>query len=141
MGINSTQVGFGFGQFGSTHITGDGGKVDLSGATSKYYVCAITITSNNTSFEALEILDGGLRMGMGNTACVSTEVINVGLAWGAVTAESTTTNADSLDKTADFFQTGTTLYGMWDKVELNGGSCIVYVAPRPDYIDRSAKLT
>ena len=34
MGINSTEVAYSFGQFGSTYITGDGAKVDLSGAAS-----------------------------------------------------------------------------------------------------------
>ena len=28
---------------GSTLLSGDGSKLDLDGATSKYYVCAITI--------------------------------------------------------------------------------------------------
>ena len=29
MGQNSTEVAYSFGQFGSTYLTGDGGKLDL----------------------------------------------------------------------------------------------------------------
>ena len=39
---------------------------------------------------------------------------------------------------ADFtIPKGVTIYGMWDYIELNSGACIVYVAPRPDYITRA----
>ena len=131
MGINSTSVPFLMGQFGSTYITGDGAKVDLSGATSKYYICAITITEAAT-FEDLEILDGGVDLGMGNTAFVSDDVIDVDAAWKAVTAESDTKLTTAVT-TSHSFPTGITIYGMWDNVELNSGACIVYVAPRPDY--------
>ena len=31
------------------------------------------------------------------------------------------------------FPIGTTIYGMWDNVELHAGTVICYVAPRPDY--------
>tara|TARA_Y100001963_G_scaffold5620_1_gene7332 strand:+ start:408 stop:815 length:408 start_codon:yes stop_codon:yes gene_type:complete len=135
MGINSTSVPFLMGQFGSTYITGDGAKVDLSGATSKYYICAITITEAAT-FEDLEILDGGVDLGMGNTAFVSDDVIDVDAAWKAVTAESDTKLTTAVT-TSHSFPTGITIYGMWDNVELNSGACIVYVAPRPDYRTRA----
>ena len=135
MGMNSTEVAYQFGQFGSTYITGDGAKVDLSSARAKYYVCAITITEAAT-FEDLEILDGGVGLGMANTAFVSDDVIDVDAAWGAVTNESDTKLTDPV-ATAHVFPAGITLYGMWDNVELNSGACIVYVAPRPDYKDRA----
>ena len=140
MGQNSTEVAYGFGQFGSTYLTGDGAKVDLSGASAKYYVCAITMTED-TTFEDLEILDGGVGLGFANTACVSDDVIDVDAAWGAVTA---VTPGDSTDNkitvavtTSHTFPKGVTIYGLWDNVELNSGACIVYVAPRPDYRNRA----
>ena len=46
MGQNSTEVAYGFGQFGSTYLTGDGAKLLLTAATAKYYVCAITMTED-----------------------------------------------------------------------------------------------
>jgi len=140
MGQNSTEVAYGFGQFGSTYLTGDGAKVDLSGASAKYYICAITMTEE-TTFEDLEILDGGVGLGFANTACVSDDVIDVDAAWGAVTA---VTPGDSTDNkitvavtTSHTFPKGVTIYGLWDNVELNSGACIVYVAPRPDYRNRA----
>ena len=130
----------GIGQFGSTYLTGDGAKVDLSGASAKYYICAITMTEE-TTFEDLEILDGGVGLGFANTACVSDDVIDVDAAWGAVTA---VTPGDSTDNkitvavtTSHTFPKGVTIYGLWDNVELNSGACIVYVAPRPDYRNRA----
>jgi len=135
MGQNSTEVAYGFGQFGSTYLTGDGAKVDLSGASAKYYVCAITMTEDAT-FEDLEILDGGSGLGFANTACVSDDVIDLDAAWGAVTNESGNKNSDAVT-TSHTFPKGITIYGMWDNVELNGGACICYVAPRPDYRNRA----
>ena len=52
MGQNSTEVAYGFGQFGSTYLTGDGAKLDLDGATAKYYINAITFTEDTTFSES-----------------------------------------------------------------------------------------
>ena len=63
--------------------------------------------------------------------CITAE-----LAAGADTTNETNEDADPIT-TSDTFPKGITIYGMWDKVELNSGSCIVYVAPRSDYRDRA----
>ena len=139
MGQNSTEVAYGFGQFGSTFVKGDGAFVDLTMATAKYYVSAITMVTDVT-FQTLESLDGGVRLGMGNTAFVGTEAIAIDIEWGGVAGANTTNESSDVadtTTTADTFPKGITIYGMWDKVELNSGSCIVYVAPRPDYKDRA----
>ena len=57
MGINSTDTAWGFQQFGSTYLSGNGSILDLRGATSKYYVCAITVVTT-MNIEELHILDG-----------------------------------------------------------------------------------
>lgn len=135
MGQNSTEVAYGFGQFGSTYLTGDGGKLDLDGTDAKYYICAITMTEDVT-FQTLGILDGGVNLGMGNTHFVSTEdTQTLDTDWGAVTDA-----ADDDGKvvtTSHTFPKGVTIYGMYDFVELNSGACICYVAPRPDYRTRA----
>ena len=139
MPINSTEVSYGFGQFGSTFVKGDGAFVDLTMATAKYYVSAITMVTDVT-FQTLESLDGGVRLGMGNTAFVGTDAIAIDIEWGGVAGANTTNESSDVADTiatADTFPKGITIYGMWDKVELNSGSCIVYVAPRPDYKDRA----
>tara|TARA_B110000211_G_C13849529_1_gene451599 strand:- start:314 stop:733 length:420 start_codon:yes stop_codon:yes gene_type:complete len=139
MGQNSTDVAYGFGQFGSTFLKGDGAKLLLTAATAKYYVCAITMITD-VAFEALESLDGGVGMGMANTAFVGTDVIAIDVAWNKTADVDTTaeTNDDSdVIVNADVFPKGITIYGMWDNVELHSGSAVVYVAPRPDYRNRA----
>ena len=85
MGQNSTEVAYGFGQFGSTYLTGDGAKLDLDGATAKYYINAITFTED-TTFQTLGILDAGVQLGLGKTHFVSTEdTQTLDTDWGAVT--------------------------------------------------------
>ena len=138
MGQNSTEVAYGFGQFGSTFLKGDGAKLLLTASTAKYYVCAISMVTDVT-FQALENLDGGVGLGMPNTSFVSTEAMPIDTDWNAAAADTTAeTNEDSDPiTTSDTFPKGMTIYGMWDNVELNSGSCIAYVAPRPDYRNRA----
>ena len=75
--MNSTTA-YNFGQFGSTFLSGDGAILDLTGATAKYYVCAITIVSA-TKFggSGLGILDAGKRLGLPNTHFASNEDTSV----------------------------------------------------------------
>ena len=139
MGQNSTDVAYGFGQFGSTFLKGDGAKLLLTASTAKYYVCAITMITD-VAFQALESLDGGVNMGMGDTAFVGTDVLALDTMWNT-TADTDTTaetndDADAIG-TSDTFPKGVTIYGMWDNVELHSGSAVVYVAPRPDYRTRA----
>tara|TARA_R100000152_G_C6588675_1_gene49938 strand:- start:119 stop:535 length:417 start_codon:yes stop_codon:yes gene_type:complete len=138
MGQNSTDTAYNFGQFGSTFLKGDGAKLLLTASTAKYYVCAISMITD-VSFQALESLDGGVNMGMGDTAFVGTETLAIDTMWNAAAADTTAETDEDSDPiaTTDIFPKGMTIYGMWDNVELNSGSCIVYVAPRPDYRNRA----
>jgi len=138
MGQNSTEVAYGFGQFGSTYLTGDGAKLDLDGATAKYYVNAITLTED-TTFQTLGILDAGVQLGLGKTHFVSTEdTQTLDTDWGAVTDAGD--DDGKVVTTSHTFPKGVTIYGMYDFVELNSGACICYVAPRPDYRTRAAAI-
>ena len=139
MGQNSTEVAYGFGQFGSTFLKGDGAKLLLTASTAKYYVCAITMITD-VAFQALESLDGGVSVGgMGDTAFVGTDVLAVDTMWNAAAADTTAETNEDADAiaNADVFPKGITIYGMWDNVELHSGSVVVYVAPRPDYRNRA----
>jgi len=139
MGQNSTEVAYGFGQFGSTYLDGNGSLVDLDAADAKYYVCAISFLEDSTfSVYAAEstnsglcILDGGVDLGMGNTHFISSDdTQTIDDDWGAVTDAG---DNDGKIIGAQTFPKGLTIYGMWDYVELDSGACICYVAPRPDY--------
>ena len=138
MGQNSTNVAYSFGQFGSTFLKGDGAKLLLTASTAKYYVCAITMVTD-VAFDKLESLDGGVNMGMGDTAFVGTDVLAIDSHWNAAAADTTAETNEDADPitTSDVFPKGVTIYGMWDNVELHSGSAVVYVAPRPDYRNRA----
>ena len=138
MGQNSTDVAYGFGQFGSTFLKDDGAFLNLTASTAKYYACAITMITD-VAFAKLESLDGGVNMGMGDTAFIGTDVLAVDTMWDATGAGTTNETDDDADAiaTTDVFPKGVTIYGMWDNVELHSGSAVVYVAPRPDYRDRA----
>ena len=141
MGINSTEVAYGFGQFGSTLLKGDNKKLLMTASTAKYYACAITMLED-TTFEALEVLDGGVNLGMGNTYFVATDgPFELDKHWNGNHDEDTTVEGNENHLAVDIytvFPKGITMYGMWDNVELNSGSCIVYIAPRHDYRNRAA---
>ena len=129
MGQNSTEVAYGFGQFGSTYLTGDGAKLDLDGATAKYYINAITFTED-TTFQTLGILDAGVQLGLGKTHFVSTEdTQTLDTDWGAVTDAGD--DDGKVVTTSHTFPKGVTIFGRWDFVELNSGSCVCYFAPQP----------
>ena len=125
---------------GSTFLQGNGSILNLTSATAKYYVCAITIIETaQFGGSGLGILDGGVDLGLGNTHFASNEdTQTIDTDWGAVTQESDN-DADLvvLDGSGTSFTAGTTIYGMYDYVELHSGSVICYVAPRPDYSSRA----
>tara|TARA_R100000655_G_scaffold56711_1_gene94862 strand:+ start:29 stop:454 length:426 start_codon:yes stop_codon:yes gene_type:complete len=141
MGINSTNTAWGFQQFGSTFLSGDGSQLDLDGSTAKYYVCAITMISA-TKFQELQILDGGTDLGMGNTHFISTEdTQTLDSDWGAVTdAGDNDGKIIVAGGSGTEFPAGMTIYGCWDFVELHAGDVVCYVAPRPDYHQRAAAI-
>ena len=138
MGQNSTEVSYGFGQFGYTFLDGDGSKIDLNGANAKYYVCAISFledTNFSTDPLGLHALDGGVDLGMGNTHFISSEdTQTLDTDWGA---ETDATDNDGRVIGSQVFPKGLTIYGMWDFVEVENGACVCYVAPRPDYHKRA----
>ena len=141
MGQNSTEVAYGFGQFGSTFLDGNGSKIDLNGANAKYYVCAISFledTNFSTDPLGLHALDGGVDLGMGNTHFISSEDTHtLDTDWGAETDAS---DNDGRVIGSQIFPKGLTIYGMWDFVEVENGACICYVAPRRDYHKRAQQL-
>jgi hypothetical protein len=125
---------------GSTFLEGDGAFLSLTQSTSKYYVCAITFLAD-TKFGGggLKILDGGKILGFPHTHFAASEdTQTLDTDWGAITqASDNDSDLIVLDGSGTTFPAGTTIYGMYDYVELHSGHCIVYVAPRPDYRNRA----
>tara|TARA_R110002012_G_scaffold6320_1_gene29033 strand:- start:354 stop:773 length:420 start_codon:yes stop_codon:yes gene_type:complete len=113
------------GQYGSTLLHGDGKHLDLSRSTSTKFICAITFLTD-TTFQDLENANGSHLQ----NACISTVdgEDEIRVPWGdAQTAEAN--NYAIIVTTSHVFPKGVTIYGNWDKVELNSGSCILYLAP------------
>ena len=121
MGLNSTEVAYQFGQFGSTFMTGDGAKLDLSGSDptsvmyAKYYICAITFLED-TQFggSGLGILDGGPDGGIGKTHFASNEdTQTIDTDWGANTnqGDNDAPSLITLDASGTVFPKGITIYG------------------------------
>ena len=111
-----------FGQFGSVYLNGDGAKLDLNAASTTRFVIAIQFMED-TTFEDIQTLDGLV----GSISDVSAE-LDIGGAFGAVTSETATSDMDGI-ATSHTFPKGITIYGKWDLIELNGGSCVCYLAP------------
>ena len=111
-----------FGQFGSVYLTGDGALLDLDGSSANRFVISITMLSDVT-FQHMKTLDG-----LVSSITTSTDEDDAGGGFGALTNESTDTDMDTIT-TSHTFPKGVTIYGKWDYIELNSGSCICYLAP------------
>ena len=111
-----------FGQFGSVYLNGDGAQLDLDGATANRFIMAITMLDDVT-FQTITTLDGVI----GSISTDDTNETQIDDAFGAVTDLG---DDDALAITAaHIFPKGVTIYGKWDFVELNTGSCLCYLAP------------
>tara|TARA_B100000963_G_scaffold44223_2_gene33005 strand:- start:36588 stop:36971 length:384 start_codon:yes stop_codon:yes gene_type:complete len=111
---------FSTGQFGSSLLNGDGASVDLDGGSATRYVGAITMLVD-TTFEKLENL--GDEIGSISTVTAQNDHDSTTGGFGAAG------NATNVINTM-IFPKGVTIYGRWDLVELNSGTCICYFAPR-----------
>ena len=109
-----------FGHYGSVYVPAST-SLDLNGATSTHYITAITIITDNSSFSAMESLNG--QVGMLSTVTAELDLDDTATGIGA-TANGTTIASISLPK-------GVTIYGKWDLITTNSSStCIAYLAPK-----------
>ena len=119
MGQNSTDVAYGFGQFGSAFADANANTIT---PPEELAIVAIQFLAN-THFASNE-----------DTQTLDTD-------WGADTnAGDNDSDLIVLDGSGTEFPAGMTLYGMYDYVELHAGDVICYVAPRPDYRIRAAAI-
>tara|TARA_R110002072_G_scaffold286594_1_gene451702 strand:- start:386 stop:760 length:375 start_codon:yes stop_codon:yes gene_type:complete len=111
-----------FGSYGSVYLNGDGAILDLDGTSANRFILAITMMSDVT-FQKIQTLDGVI----GSISTDDTNETQIDDAFGAVTNLG---DNDSLAIiTTHIFPKGVTIYGKWDHVELNSGSCLCYLAP------------
>jgi hypothetical protein len=118
MGINSTEVAYGFGQMGSAYLA----DTDAYEPPAGKVIVAITVLTDTTKFAELVpdtagYLDGTTGADInGSTAYVGTSVVGAN-----------GTNADPI-ATATTFKAGISLVGRWTKVDLGAGSVLLYLA-------------
>jgi len=111
-----------FGTFGSVYLNGDGAQLDFNGSTANRFIMAITMMDDVT-FQTIQTLDGVI----GSISTDDTNETQIDDAFGAVTNLG---DNDALAiTTSHIFPKGVTIYGKWDFVELNSGSCLCYLAP------------
>ena len=121
MGINSTEVSYGFGQLGSIYTTN--GQNAISPPTGKVFV-AITMLAD-TVFDST----GGLVADTTNTRSgleyIGTEVAAHNLSDGNETAVS---GSEGLVVDSVTFPKGVTIYGRWTEIDVSsGGGIIAYI--------------
>lgn len=119
MGINSTEVSFGFGQMGSAYLADTGVYTPPTGKV----IVAITILDSATKFTTLTpdtsgYLDGTTgAAAKGASAYIGTPTV--------VGQHGTNPDVIATTKT---FPAGITLYGRWTAVTLGAGNVVMYMA-------------
>ena len=117
MGINSTEVSYGFGQMGSAFLNDTGAFEPPTGSV----VVAIHILSSLTKFTTLTPDTSGYIDGStGAAGTGAAAYFGVPAAVGA-----NGTNAEEVPTTYTF-DAGTVLYGRWTNITLGAGEVIMY---------------
>tara|TARA_R100000773_G_C4204905_1_gene106139 strand:- start:821 stop:1213 length:393 start_codon:yes stop_codon:yes gene_type:complete len=128
MGINSTEVSYGFGQLGSAYTTSSSDAI--TPPTNKVFV-AITMLAD-TVFEST----GGLiadRIVVSGSAATDTSTqtgdIYIGTEQPANDLGTATTDEGTGGQVVDSvtFPKGLTIYGRWTQIDVNSGSVIAYI--------------
>jgi len=121
MGINSTEVSYGFGQMGSILITGTSNAVTIIGGDDTDATPASNVNRTTKVFVAITFLEDTVFDNDGLTSDDNTMFIND-------TAGSTGIDADGGAVTDGVtFPKGLTIYGRWTSILLDSGKCIAYV--------------
>tara|TARA_B110000902_G_C13860861_1_gene418991 strand:- start:216 stop:581 length:366 start_codon:yes stop_codon:yes gene_type:complete len=119
MGINSTEVSYGFGQMGSIHIAGTAlvtsnlvtTAADKTRVGEEAVFCAITFLEDTTFANTLAgLTPASANLYVGGTGSTSSSIS----ANGAITG-------------TEVFPKGVTIYGRWTSITLATGRIIAYV--------------
>ena len=121
MGINSTEVSYGFGQMCSILITGTSNAVTIIGGDDTNATPAGNTNRTTKVFVAITFLEDTVFDNAGLTSDDNTIFIND-------TVASTGIDADGGAVTDGVtFPKGLTIYGRWTSILLDSGKCIAYV--------------
>lgn len=115
MGINSTEVAYGFGQLGSAYTAASNDAIKPP--TNKVFVAITAIT--NCTFDTSS----------GLVSSEPTKYINTETAANDLGDGSETTDQGSGGQVVDSvaFPAGVTIYGRWTEIDVATGSCVAYI--------------
>jgi hypothetical protein len=121
MGINSTEVSYGFGQMGSILITGTTNAVTIIGGRDSDSTPASNVNRTTPVFVAITFLTDTVFDNAGLTSDDNTMFPNDTVASTGIDA-----NGGAVTDGVTFPK-GITIYGRWTSILLDSGSCIAYV--------------
>jgi len=126
MGINSTEVSYGFGQLGSAYTTS--GSDAIKPPTGKVFVAIQMLT--DTVFDSSGGLVAEQRVNNTITSSVTNNVyIGTEAAANDLAAGSETVDEGSGGKVVDSvtFPKGVVIYGRWSEIDVSDGSIVAYI--------------
>ena len=121
MGINSTEVSYGFGQMGSILITGTTNAVTIIGGLDSDGTPASNVNRTTPVFVAITFLEDTVFDNAGLTSEDNTMFINDTVASTGIDA-----NGGAVTDSVTFPK-GITIYGRWTSILLDSGKCIAYL--------------
>jgi len=126
MGINSTEVSYGFGQLGSAYTTSSSDAIKPP--TGKVFVAVQMLT--DTIFDSSGGLVAEQRVNNTITGSVTNNVyIGTEAAANDLAAGSETVDEGSGGKVVDSvtFPKGVVIYGRWSEIDVSDGSVVAYI--------------
>jgi len=126
MGINSTEVSYGFGQLGSAYTTSSSDAIKPP--TGKVFVAVQMLT--DTVFDSSGGLVAEQRVNNTITSSVTNNVyIGTEAAANDLAAGSETVDEGSGGKVVDSvtFPKGVVIYGRWSEIDVSDGSVVAYI--------------
>ena len=130
MGINSTEVSYGFGQLGSVFTTAS--SEEINPPTNKVFV-AITMLADTVFDAAGGLIAERILVSGATTADTSTKTGDVYIGTDqpahdlAAAAETTDEGTGGIVVDSVVFPKGITIYGRWTEIDVNTGSVIAYI--------------
>ena len=132
MGINSTEVAYGFGQLGSVYTTASSDAIKPP--TNKVFVAvqmlADTIFDDSAGLVAEQRVNNTISSSVTNNVYVGTEAAANDLADGSETVDEGSGGViigGSAEADAVTFPKGLTVYGRWTEVDVYSGAVVAYI--------------
>ena len=126
MGINSTEVSYGFGQLGNAYTTASSDAIKPP--TNKVFVAITmlldTVFDSSGGLVAEQRVNNTITGSVTNNVYIGTEAAANDLAGGSETVDEGS-GGQVVDSVT--FPKGITIYGRWSEIDVNSGACVAYI--------------